>query len=326
LKNRKNKQDSPLKSYRIIFAGTPDFASAALTSLIKSQHKVVAVYTQPDRPAGRGQRVIESPVKTLAQKYQIPIEQPHDFKATSELLKLASYNADLMIVAAYGIILPVAVLETPKIACLNIHASLLPKWRGAAPIQRAILAGENKTGITIMLMAEGLDTGDILLIRETNLETNDTGSSLHDRLDTIGQQAIIESLDDLNTYLLQRCPQNEGLASYAKKLSKAEARINWSLPAQEINRAIHAFNSWPVAYSALNNINIRIWDSSFVLESVCAAPGEICSHANNKIGVACSDGIIFLESLQMPGKKVLPSKDVLNSKQELFAIGQCFEN
>lgn len=314
-----------MTSYRIIFAGTPEFASAALSALLQSEHEVVAVYTQPDRPSGRGQQVIESPVKTLAQQHQLPIEQPSNFKAAADLQKLAAYKADLMIVAAYGILLPLVVLETPRIACLNIHASLLPRWRGAAPIQRAILANDKQSGITIMLMAEGLDTGDMLLLRETDISPDDTGSSLHDRLATLGQTALLDCLSNLETYLEQRCPQNNQLANYAKKLTKEEARINWLADAQEINNAIRAFNAWPVAFSTLNNTNIRIWQSSFILDKPKQAPGTICLHQDKKIGVACANGIVFLEKLQLPGKKVLTSQEILNAKQELFSIGQCFE-
>ena len=320
-----NTETSPQKSYRVVFAGTPDFAAESLKALIASRHHVVAVYTQPDRPAGRGQQIIESAVKKLALEHQIPIEQPLNFKADDELKRLHNYQADLMIVAAYGIILPLSVLQTPKIACLNIHASLLPRWRGAAPIQRAILEGDNKTGITIMLMAEGLDTGDMLLSREIDIKEDDTGSSLHDRLSLLGQSAILECLDNLGVLLKQSCPQDETLANYAKKLSKSEASINWSQKAETINNTIRAFNSWPVSHSVLNNKNIRIWESSFNNCKHSFQAGEICSHDNKLIGVACTDGIVFLKKIQMPGKKALASHEILNSKQDFFAIGNTFE-
>jgi len=315
-----------LKSYRIVFAGTPDFAATALAALLDSHHHVVAVYTQPDRAAGRGQKMLESPVKQLALKHAIPVEQPVHFKDYAEIEKLASYDADLMIVAAYGIILPLAVLQVPKVACLNIHASLLPRWRGAAPIQRAIIAGDKKTGITIMLMAEGLDTGDMLLYRETSINSDDTGSTLHDRLAALGQDALLDCLSDLDVYLHQRCPQNNEQACYAKKLSKNEACINWQTSAQDIDCSIRAFNAWPVAFSTLDKTTIRIWQCSFVIESHRFTPGEICSHRDKKIGVACLNGIVFLEKIQMPGKNIVTSSEILNAKQEFFAIGKCFEN
>lgn len=317
--------DDPLKSYRIVFAGTPDFAAAALTSLLESHHQVLAVYTQPDRPAGRGQKLIESPVKQLAQQHHIPVEQPLHFKDLTDLQKLASYKADLMIVAAYGILLPPRVLEIPTLACLNIHASLLPKWRGAAPIQRAMLAGDIETGITIMLMAEGLDTGDMLLLSKTPITNSDTGSVLHDRLATLGQRALLQCLSDLDIYLEQRCPQNHALSCYAKKITKEEARINWADSAQQIDRLIRAFNGWPVAFSNLNGLTVRIWESSFILNNPSASPGEICSHQDKKIGVACANGTVFLEKLQLPGKKILSSTEILNSKQALFSLGARFE-
>lgn len=318
------KSPTSLESYRIVFAGTPEFAAESLQALIDSRHEVVAVYTQPDRPAGRGQQIIESAVKKIAEANHIPIEQPISFKDEGSLKQLAQYKPDIMVVAAYGIILPLTVLETPKIACLNIHASLLPRWRGAAPIQRAILAGDTKSGITIMLMAEGLDTGDILLSRDLNILDSDTGSSLHDRLAVLGQTAILDCLDNLTVFLEQRCPQDNELANYAKKLSKSEAKINWDQSVEQIQNSIRAFNSWPVSYGLINNKNIRVWESSFEVSDHNFQFGEICSHNNKKIGVACLNGIIYLEKIQMPGKKALSSAEILNSKQEFFAIGNSF--
>ena len=320
-----NTETTP-QTYRIVFAGTPDFAAESLKALIASRHNVVAVYTQPDRPSGRGQQIIECAVKKIAAEHQIPIEQPLNFKETNELKRLEEYQADLMIVAAYGIILPLSVLHTPKIACLNIHASLLPRWRGAAPIQRAILENDKKTGITIMLMAEGLDTGDMLLRREIDIQDNDTGSSLHDRLAHVGQSAILECLDSLCVLLKQCCPQDDGLTSYAKKLTKSEANIDWSQKAETIHNTIRAFNSWPVCHSTLNSKNIRIWKSSFSNCKHSFQAGEICSHDNKLIGVACTDGIVFLEKIQMPGKKALASHEILNSKKDFFAVGKAFEH
>lgn len=315
-----------MTSYRIVFAGTPEFAADALKALIGSNHEVVAVYTQPDRPAGRGQKLVESPVKQLAMQYEIPVEQPLSFKASEELNNLQSYKADLMVVAAYGIILPLKVLESPNLACLNIHASILPRWRGAAPIQRAIAAGDNQTGITVMLMNEGLDTGDMLLKRYLPIQESDTGSSLHDNLAILGARAILECLDDLPTYLAQRCPQDKQLANYANKLTKEEARINWFDEGETIQNTIRAFNSWPVSYTELDSQKIRIWAADFKPQLHQFKNGEICSHEQSNIGVACTGGILFIQTLQLPGKKSLACAQVLNGKKEFFAIGKCFES
>jgi len=315
-----------LKRYRIIFAGTPDFAATSLQALITSRHQIVAVYTQPDRPAGRGQNVIFSPVKKLALENQLPIQQPENFKDSETRKILAACQADLMVVAAYGLILPLAVLQTPVQGCINIHASLLPRWRGAAPIQRAILAGDVKSGVTIMKMAEGLDTGDMLLKRAVALLDQDTGSSLHDRLAITGGKALLETLDHFDSYLKQACPQNEDEACYAKKISKAEAKINWYEGVQQIHRKVRAFNNWPIAFSMLDEKIIRIWEADFKQEQHQHEPGKICTHNNKTIWVAGSDGYLILKTLQLPGGKVLASKDLLNSKQSLFEIGRRFES
>ena len=326
MKNNKKKQGlNPLDTYKIIFAGTPEFAAEALEALIQSRHDIVAVYTQPDRPSGRGKKLVESPVKQLACKHLIPVEQPPSFKNAPDIDTLATYDADIMVVAAYGIILPLTVLAIPKKGCLNIHASLLPRWRGAAPIQRAIQAGDTQSGISIMLMAEGLDTGDVLLIRKLEIGPNEIGSELHDRLAVLGQSALLQTLDDFNVYYHQRCPQKEGLANYAHKLTKKEASVDWSLPAQTIHNQIRAFNSWPVSFSTLDEYIIRIWKSHFEIQSHPFENGEICSHTNQCIGVACSDGIIYLEKIQLPGKRALSSKEILNAKKDLFSIGCHFE-
>lgn len=317
-----------VKSYRIVFAGTPDFAAKALAGLLDSRHKVIAVYTQPDRPAGRGQKLLESPVKLLALEKGIAVEQPLNFKDPASIATLASYEADIMVVAAYGIILPKAVLDTPSITCLNIHASLLPRWRGAAPIQRAILANDQETGISIMKMAEGLDTGDVLLTRTLPIASTDTGSSLHDKLAILGQSALLETLEHLEILLSQRCPQNHEKASYAHKLSKSEARIDWSKSAREIENQVRAFNSWPVAFTIIEEKNIRIWQALAVSEKHSFPTGKICAHdwlGLPCLKVACGDGFVAIEQLQLPGKKAMSAAEILNSRQALFSIGKYFE-
>jgi methionyl-tRNA formyltransferase len=315
-----------LKQYRVIFAGTPDFAASALQALLNSRHEVIAVYTQPDRPAGRGQNLLASPVKKLALENQLPLQQPEHFKNPDAVKTLAAYQADIMVVAAYGLILPSTVLQIPTYGCINIHASLLPRWRGAAPIQRAILAGDIQTGITIMKMAEGLDTGDMLLKKSLVISAQDTGNSLHDKLAVTGGIALIEALDHLDTYLKQACPQHEAEACYAKKINKQEAKINWSENVEQLDRQIRAFNSWPVAFSLLDEKVIRIWEADFKKTAHKHKPGEICKHDNKNIWVAAKDGFLILKTLQLPGGKPLASKDLLNSKQSLFEAGRCFES
>ncbi len=313
-----------MDSYRIVFAGTPDFAAEALDALIASEHEVVAVYTQPDRPAGRGQKLQLSPVKELALKHNIAVEQPENFKSEDSLQVLASFKADIMVVAAYGIILPKAVLECPNIGCLNIHASLLPRWRGAAPIQRSIAAGDKETGIDIMLMDEGLDTGDILLERRCPIEDQDTGSVLHDRLAALGAQAIVECLEELDLYLEQRCPQENGKATYAHKLNKEEATIDWNKTTLEIDQHIRAFNSWPIATTKIDDKVIRVWHAKYESQDHVYDNGEIVSAEEQSISVACSDGLIHLKHIQLPGKKAMNVGDVLNGKKDMFAVGKCF--
>lgn len=236
------------KPLRIIYAGTPDFSVAGLDALVASVHEVIAVYTQPDRPAGRGRGFKASPVKEKALLHNIPVYQPESLKDETAQQELTQLDADLMVVTAYGLLLPVAVLETPRLGCINIHASLLPKWRGAAPIQRAILAGDNKTGITIMQMDKGLDTGDMLAVASCDINDDDTASTLHDKLMALGAEALMSALPAIAEQTISRVEQNDAEACYAEKLVKSEAKINWQQSAVEIERAVRAYNAWPVAY------------------------------------------------------------------------------
>ncbi len=299
------------KPLNIVYAGTPEFAATALAALLESRHKVIAVYTQPDRPAGRGRKLTASPVKALALAHGIEVYQPESLKDPAEQEKLAALKPDLMVVAAYGLLLPKAVLETPRLGCLNIHASLLPRWRGAAPIQRAILAGDSETGITIMQMDVGLDTGDMLYKLATPIESNDTAETLHDRLAALGAQAIVEALDKLDTLTAEK--QDDSQANYAKKLYKDEAKIDWHKPAIEIARQIAAFNPWPVAQSQHGEEVLRIWNGVALDEQSGQPPGSVLRADKSGIDVACGTGTLRITRLQRPGGKPQAATDFLNA-------------
>ena len=300
------------ESLRIVYAGTPDFAVPALKALIDSPHDVVAVYTQPDRPAGRGRKLKPSPVKTVALAHGIPVEQPEKLRDAEVQATLAGYRPDLMVVAAYGIILPAAVLDIPRLGCLNIHASLLPRWRGAAPIQRAILAGDPATGVTIMQMDAGLDTGDMLLKRETAIEPGMTAQQLHDRLAGLGGPALIEAIDGLIDHSVVPEAQDDAQASYAQKLSKDEATIDWGQPAGAIARQVCAFNPWPVAQTTRGGEPLRIWEAGPVDGQ--GAPGTVVAEGPEGIDVACGEGLLRITRLQLPGGKPLAARDFLNGR------------
>lgn len=323
---------------KLIFAGTPEFAAIALQALIDAGHEIVAVYTQPDRPAGRGQKLTPSAVKSLALQHSLPVHQPLSLKSSTDeglaaQQQLKDYAADVMVVAAYGLILPKAVLEIPRLGCLNIHASLLPRWRGAAPIQRALLAGDAETGITIMQMDVGLDTGDMLYKTSCPIEAVDTSSSLHDKLALQGGQAItavLTSLDTLQDYQAQREVQDGTQASYAQKLVKAEARINWQLPASEIDRQIRAYQPWPVSFCELAGQTLRVWsarplaepDHPAVLEPMIA--GSVIAVDKHGVQVLCGDHTVLqLTSLQWPGGKALNSVQMLQAQK--IITGQVFQ-
>ena len=317
------------KALKVIFAGTPEFAATHLKAVLESHHQVCAVYTQPDRPAGRGQKLTASPVKLIAQESDITVYQPETLKADEQQNLLASLEADLMIVVAYGIILPRTILETPRLGCINVHASLLPRWRGAAPIQRAIEAGDDKTGITIMQMDEGLDTGDMLMTRSLTINDEDTSGSLHDRLMQLGSETLLEALDKLSNQSLIATAQDNAMANYAKKLSKNEGAINWSNGANTIIRKIHAFNPWPGCFVTQNQQKLKIVATlaSDILSSNTSTliNGTIINADKKGIEVACGVGSILITSLQMPGKKMTPVAALLNSYKERFHSGQQFD-
>jgi methionyl-tRNA formyltransferase len=301
---------------KIIFAGTPDFAVPSLQTLLDSKHEVCAIYTQPDRPAGRGQQLHVSPVKALALTHAIPVFQPLSFKTAEDLQKLQSFNADLMVVVAYGMILTQAALETPKLGCINVHGSLLPRWRGAAPIQRALMAADTKTGVTIMQIVRKLDAGDMLHKEEYTITPNDTASSLHDTLATLGAIGLAKVLTQIESGIIQAEVQDESLVTYAEKLSKSEAVIDWQQSAHEIALKVRGLNAWPVAQTLYQDKVLRIW-SSEVLEttdqhSLALSPGTVCC-TNKTLDVSTGNGLLRLLEIQLPGGKRMNTQAFLNA-------------
>lgn len=294
---------------KIIFAGTPHFAAAALDALAAAGHEIALVLTQPDKAAGRGMKTTQSPVKLLALQRGLPLLQPHTLKNSPDIeSQLASLAADVMVVAAYGLILPAALLEIPRLGCINIHASLLPRWRGAAPIQRALLSGDEQTGITLMQMDAGLDTGDILAIHEIPIEDHDTARTLHDKLADLGAESIVRLLSKAPGGRFPGRKQDETLATYAAKLSKSEAAINWNEDARQIERKIRAFDPFPGATCLVGDIPVKIWRASVVETE--GVPGEVL--AGGTLLVACGKNGLELEALQKPGGKRLDAKQFLS--------------
>lgn len=286
----------------IIFAGTPDFSVGCLQALINAGHNIVAVYCQPDRPAGRGRKLQAGPVKSCALEHNIPVFQPLSLKDENEQAAIAALGADLMVVVAYGLLLPQAVLDIPRYGCINVHASLLPRWRGAAPIQRCIEAGDQESGVTIMQMDAGLDTGDMLHKETLALSNEITGGELHDALVTIGANALVKTVAQIPDELTPE-KQNGALANYAHKLSKQDARIDWHQPAADIANQIRAFNPWPVCWSERNNERLRIWRAT--AEHGEALPGTIIRADEQGIVVGTGDGLLRITTLQAPGGKAL---------------------
>ena len=298
---------------RIVFAGTPEFAVPPLEALRAAGHEVVAVYTQPDRPAGRGQSLTASPVKRRALEFGLAVEQPATLRAPDAVDRLRSFDADLMVVVAYGLILPQAVLDVPRLGCWNIHASLLPRWRGAAPIQRAILAGDAITGVTIMQMEAGLDTGPMLLVRETPIGPREIAGELHDRLSQIGAEAIVAAIGEWQAGRITPVPQPAEGVTHAAKLAKAEARIDWSQPAVAIDRQVRAFNPWPVAETTWDGRQLRIWRCEPDPSRARAAPGTVLESSSNRLVVATGDGALRLLQVQAAGRRAMPAAEFLNA-------------
>ncbi|MEG3223174.1 methionyl-tRNA formyltransferase [Vibrio gigantis] len=309
------------QSLRIVFAGTPDFAARHLAALLSSEHEVIAVYTQPDRPAGRGKKLTASPVKNIALENNIPVYQPENFKSDEAKQELADLNADIMVVVAYGLLLPQMVLDTPRLGCINVHGSILPRWRGAAPIQRSIWAGDKETGVTIMQMDIGLDTGDMLSIATLPIEATDTSASMYEKLAGLGPDALVECLSDIASGKAVAEKQDDELANYAKKLSKEEARISWSDDAAHIERCVRAFNPWPMSHFEATENSIKVWQSRVAEQTSDKSAGTILQADKTGIYVATGQGVLVLEQLQVPGKKAMSVQDILNSRASWFEVG-----
>ncbi|MBP6071570.1 MAG: methionyl-tRNA formyltransferase [Aeromonas sp.] len=310
-----------MNKLKLIFAGTPDFAARHLAALLSSDHEVVAVYTQPDKPAGRGQKLTASPVKDLALAHDLPVYQPASLRNEEAQAELAALGADLMVVVAYGLILPKAVLDTPRLGCLNVHGSLLPRWRGAAPIQRAIWAGDAETGVTIMQMDVGLDTGAMIRKVSCTIASDETSASLYDKLAELGPQALVDTLDAMAAGDTTAEAQDDALANYAQKLSKEEARIDWSMEAVAIERCIRAFNPWPISWFEVADQTIKVWQAE-VIDSDHGQPvGTLLKADKQGIDVATGKGVLRLLTLQPPGKKAMSVPDLLNSRRDWFEPG-----
>lgn len=310
---------------RIVFAGTPDFAArhlgALLSALPGSSHEIVAVYTQPDRPAGRGKKLQASAVKSLALIHGLPVEQPVSLKEISAQQVLADYKPDLMIVVAYGLLLPQAVLDTPRHGCINVHGSLLPRWRGAAPIQRAIWAGDKETGVTIMQMDAGLDTGPMLLKHALPIENNDTSVSLYEKLASVGPKALLETILLLEQNSLTPTAQDDSAATYAKKLTKAESIIDWQQSADFIERCIRAFTPWPGTEFSIDGQRFKVITAHTEEYATNADPGTIIKADKHGIHFSTAHGILCITELQPNGKKPMTAADVLNARAALFTVG-----
>lgn len=309
---------------RICFAGTPAFAAVHLAALLQTRHQLLAVYTQPDRPAGRGKRLQASPVKKLALSHSIPVLQPSSLKSDEQQEQFHQLRPDLLIVVAFGLILPQSILDIPRYGCINVHASLLPRWRGAAPIERAILAGDSETGVTIMQMDAGLDTGDILTTEKVSIEDRDTRLELEAKLQLVGSNALLRVIDDIEGFRLGAQPQKDSLSCYASKLSKSEALIDWSATAALIDRQIRVGIGRTPAYSFLEGQRLRILAAHPLPITSNSTPGTLVDSQKHSFSVACSDYLLQVSTVQLPGKKSTTVADVFNSRPELFAAGQLF--
>ena len=306
---------------RVVFAGTPDFAATVLAALLETKHELACVYTQPDRPAGRGRKLKASPVKILAERSGIPVRQPASLRPPEVRQTLAALEPEVMVVAAYGLLLPAEILTTPTNGCINVHASLLPRWRGAAPIQRAILAGDRETGVSIMQMDEGLDTGNVLRTIRCEVSRDDTAGSLHDRLARLGAETLLETLESVSEGRLRPVPQEEALATYAPRIEKQEARLDWRLDAEFLERQVRAFNPWPVTFTELpdaagsTGTRLRVWRARVGLdEAASTTPGSVVFTRADGIGVATGRGVLVLDEVQVPGSRVMSVADFLNAR------------
>ncbi len=298
---------------KIIFAGTPDFAVPTLQMLIDSEHEICAVYTQPDRPSGRGKKLKPGPVKQLAVAAGIPVFQPETLKDPQQIQLLQSFDAELLVVVAYGMILSQEVLDIPRLGSINIHGSLLPRWRGAAPIQRAIMAGDKETGITIMKMVKKLDAGDMLHKEKCEIGEHETASQLHDKMAQLGAIGLAKTLPLIEAGTIIAEPQDESLVTYAEKLHKSEAKIDWARPAEELARKVRGLNAWPVAQAILNGQVLRIWQAQALDTDVQLRPGEVLSNKEKVFDVATGKGVLRLLEIQLPGGKRMDARSFLNA-------------
>lgn len=297
----------------IVFAGTPEFGLPCLDALIQSKHELKAVYTQPDRPAGRGRKLQESPVKEWAISHEIPVYQPLNFKSLETIEELSVLKPDVLVVIAYGLILPKAVLEIPRLGCINVHASLLPRWRGASPIQHAILHGDAQSGVTIMQMDVGMDTGPMLCKAVCPVTPLDTAGNLHDKLAKISVKPLLDTLDSFASGSVQFELQDNELATYAGKINKEEARINWHESVEGIDRKIRAFNPWPIAYTSAGELMLRIYQAKVTNIESTQTPGMVLNIDKNGMLVATGNNALLVEKIQFPGAKVISVRDWLNS-------------
>lgn len=310
------------KRLKVIFAGAPEFAAGHLEALLAADIDVVAVYTQPDRPAGRGKKLTPTAVKATAQAHDIAVEQPTSLKDEAALATLTAYQADIMVVVAYGLLLPQSVLDAFPYGCINVHASLLPRWRGAAPIQRCIEAGDQQTGIGIMQMEAGLDTGPILREAKLTIGAKETGGELHDRLLALGKAELVAALADIAAgNASARTQASEGI-EYAHKLNKASAKLDFQRSAQALANQVRAFNPWPVAHAKLDDLVLRVWQASAVSTDKTGAVGEIVELNKSQAIIQCGQGHLALEVVQLPGKKALAVRDILNSNQSPLTLGR----
>jgi methionyl-tRNA formyltransferase len=305
---------------KIIFAGTPEIATVPLDALLKSHHQIVAVYTQPDRPAGRGKKLMPSPVKNLALQHHSIIEQPENFKSAEVREKLKSYQADVMVVMAYGLLLPMSILEAPKYGCINIHVSLLPRWRGAAPVQHAILAGDTETGVTIMQMDKGLDTGVILHQQSCLMHEKDTSESIYANLAEIASPLLLKTLEDIEKNHLKPVAQNNDLATYAHKIEKQDAKINWHETSEVIDRQVRAYYPAPIAFFEWKNELVRLWQGHPVKNSCDALPGSVIEFNKQGVTIKTSDGAYCITRLQFPGKNPLSTYEIFNAYKDKFNV------
>ena len=307
---------------RVIFAGTPDFAATHLQAILDDdRYQLVAIYTQPDRPAGRGKKITQSPVKKLALANDIQLKQPASLTDIKTQETIARLEADVLIVVAYGLILPQAVLDIPRLGCINVHGSILPKWRGAAPIQRAIEAGDRETGVTVMQMDVGLDTGPMLTTSLCTIDDKETSASLYPKLAVLGAQALINTLEKMRSGTAVGIAQDSTQSSYADKIAKQESLIDWSASVTEIERRIRAFNPFPAAYSLVNGQRIKIWLASAVSRDYPGVPGEILSADDDGLLVKCGNGALLISTIQLAGKSKMCVAEVLKSRASIFSPG-----